>query len=53
MLNDTNNKDNNNHNLELDRLEQILNKKIKEKKNQIHPLHAKISLKICKLKYVH
>jgi hypothetical protein len=36
-----NNKDND-PNLELDRLKQILNKKIKEKKNQIHPLHAKV-----------
>jgi hypothetical protein len=41
MLYDNNNKDNNN-NPELDRLKQILNKKIKEKKNQIHPLHAKV-----------
>jgi hypothetical protein len=41
MLDDNNNNDDNN-NLELDRLKQILNKKIKEKKNQIHPLHAKV-----------
>jgi hypothetical protein len=41
MLYDINNKDKNN-NLELDRLKQILNNKIKEKKNQIHPLHAKV-----------
>ena len=29
-------------NLELDRLKQILNSKVKEKRNQIHPLHAKV-----------
>jgi len=40
MLNSDNDK-NDNSNLELDSLKQILNKKIKEKKNQIHPLHAK------------
>jgi hypothetical protein len=40
MLNSDNDK-NDNSNLELDRLKQILNKKIKEKKNQLHPLHAK------------
>ena len=28
--------------LELDRLKEILNNKVKEKKNQIHPLHAKV-----------
>ena len=38
---DDNNRDNNND-LELDRTKQILHNKIKEKKNQIHPLHAKI-----------
>lgn len=36
---DNNNNDNNN-NLELDRLKQMLNKRIKEKKNQIFPLHS-------------
>ena len=29
-------------NLELDRLKQILNSKVKEKRNQIHPLHARV-----------
>jgi protein required for attachment to host cells len=41
MLYDNNN-NHNNFNLELDRLKQILNNKVKEKKNQIHPLHAKV-----------
>jgi hypothetical protein len=41
MSYDTDNKDNNN-NLELDRLKEIPNKTIKENKNQIHPLHARV-----------
>jgi len=40
-VHDTNNNDSNS-NLALHRLKQILNNKVKEKKNQIHPLHAKI-----------
>ena len=56
MLHNTDNKDNNN-NLKLDRLKQILNKKIKEKKDQIHPLHAKVyndnlQIEICSLRWV-
>ena len=42
MLYDNNNNNDSNSSLELDRLKQNLNKKIKEKKNQIHPLHAKV-----------
>ena len=38
---DNNNNNDNYSNLALDRLKQVLNKKIKEKKNQIHPLHPK------------
>ena len=37
-----NNTNGNNSILELDRLKEILNNKVKEKKNQIHPLHAKV-----------
>jgi hypothetical protein len=40
-VHDNNNNDSNS-NLTLHRLKQILNNKVKEKKNQIHPLHAKI-----------
>jgi prenyltransferase beta subunit len=41
--NDDHNNYNDNHsNLALDRLKQFLNNKVKEKKNQIHPLHAKV-----------
>ena len=40
-VHDTNNNDSNS-NLALHRFKQILNNKVKEKKNQIHPLHAKI-----------
>ena len=39
---DRNNNNDNDSNLELDRLKEILNNKVKEKKNQIHPLHAKV-----------
>jgi hypothetical protein len=42
MLYDNNNNNDSNSSLELDRLKQNLNKKIKENKNQIHPLHAKV-----------
>jgi hypothetical protein len=31
-----------NSDIELDRFRQIINNKIKEKKNQIHPLHTKV-----------
>ena len=37
-----NNTNGNNSILELDRLKEILNNKVKEKKNQLHPLHAKV-----------
>jgi hypothetical protein len=38
--NDNNNSNGNNANPQLDRLRQILNYKINEKKNQIFPLHS-------------
>jgi hypothetical protein len=41
MLDSNNNKDNYS-NLSLDRLKEILNNRVEEKKDQIHPLHAKI-----------
>ena len=50
-----NNNDNNNP--ELDRLKQILNNKVEEKKNQIHSSHAKVyngnlQIEICSLRLV-